>query len=54
MLDSDEAGRRASRVLAAEWPAAYMARVPAGWQPDQLSSEEIARILRGANCAPGA
>ena len=54
MLDGDEAGWRASRVLAARWPAAYMARVPAGWQPDQLSSEEIARILRGANCAPGA
>jgi DNA primase len=54
MLDGDEAGWRASRVLAARWPAAYMARVPAGWQPDQLSSGEIAGILRGANGAPGA
>jgi DNA primase len=54
MLDGDAAGRRASRVLAARWPAAYMAWVPAGWQPDQLSSEEIEGILRGANRAPGA
>jgi 5S rRNA maturation endonuclease (ribonuclease M5) len=54
MLDGDEAGRRASRVLAAQWPAAYMAWVPAGWQPDQLSSEEIERILRRARGAPGA
>ena len=48
MLDGDAAGRRASRVLAARWPAAHMAWVPAGWQPDQLSSEEIEGILRGA------
>jgi hypothetical protein len=54
MLDSDEAGRRASRVLAAEWPAAYMAWVPEGWQQDQLSSEEIERILRSASGAAGA
>ncbi len=51
MLDGDEAGWRASRVLAARWPAAYMAWVPAGWQPDQLSNEEIEGILRGANGA---
>jgi DNA primase len=54
MLDGDEAGRRASRMLAARWPAAYLAWVPAGWQPDQLSSEEIERILRRARGAPGA
>jgi 5S rRNA maturation endonuclease (ribonuclease M5) len=54
MLDGDEAGRRASRVLAARWPAVNIARVPAGWQPDQLSSEEIEGILRGARGAPGA
>jgi DNA primase len=54
MLDGDEAGRRASRVLAARWPAASMAWVPAGWQPDQLSSEEIERILRSAGGAAGA
>jgi DNA primase len=54
MLDGDEAGRRASRVLAARWPAAYMASVPAGRQPDQLSSEEIERILCRASDAPGA
>jgi len=54
MLDGDEAGRRASRVLAARWPAASMAWVPAGRQPDQLSSEEIERILSRGSRAPGA
>lgn len=54
MLDGDEAGRRASRVLAARWPAASMAWLPAGRQPDELSSEEIERILRSASDAPGA
>ena len=54
MLDGDEAGRRASRMLAARWPAAYMAWVPAGCQPDQLSSEAIERILRSASGAAGA
>ena len=53
-MDGDEAGRRASRVLAARWPAASMAGVPAGWQPDQLSSEEIERILNRGSRAPGA
>jgi Toprim-like/DNA primase catalytic core, N-terminal domain len=46
MLDGDEAGRRASRVLVKRWPDAFIAWVPAGWQPDQLSSEAIKRILR--------
>jgi DNA primase len=54
MLDGDEAGRRASRVLAARWPSAYMAWVPGGRQPDQLSSEEIERILSRGSRAPGA
>jgi DNA primase len=54
MLDGDDAGRRASRVLAARWPAAHMAWVPAGWQPDQLSSEDIERILRSASSAAAA
>ena len=54
MLDGDDAGRRASRVLAARWPAAHMAWVPAGWQPDQLSSEEIERIVRSASDAAAA
>jgi DNA primase len=54
MLDGDEAGRRASRMLAARWPAAYMAWVPAGRQPDQLSSEEIERVLSPGSRAPGA
>jgi DNA primase len=54
MLDGDEAGRRASRMLAARWPAAFMAWVPAGCQPDQLSSAAIERILRSASGAAGA
>ena len=54
MLDGDEAGRRASRMLAARWPGAYMAWVPAGCQPDQLSSAAIERILRSASGAAGA
>lgn len=54
MLDGDEAGRRASRLLAARWPAAYMAWVPAGCQPDQLSSEAIERILHSVSDAAGA
>ena len=54
MLDGDDAGRRASRALAARWPAAHMAWVPAGWQPDQLSSEDIERILRSASSAAAA
>jgi hypothetical protein len=33
MLDGDEAGRRATRVLAARWPTTSMAWVPTGWQP---------------------
>lgn len=52
MLDGDEAGRRASRALAARWPAAYMAWVPTGRQPDQLSNDQIRGILRRAvECA---
>jgi DNA primase len=54
MLDGDEAGRRASRVLAARWSAAHMAWVPTGLQPDQLSSQEIERILRSTSSASGA
>jgi hypothetical protein len=54
MLDGDETGRRASRALVARWPAASMAWVPAGWQPDQLSSEEIKRTLLKASGALGA
>jgi DNA primase len=54
MLDGDEAGRRASRLLCARWPVTCLARVPAGRQPDQLSPDEIQRILRRvARCAPG-
>jgi len=57
MLDGDEAGRRASRQLAARLRGKVslsMAEMPSGRQPDQLSSEEIGRILRRASDAPGA
>jgi DNA primase len=57
MLDGDEAGQRASQQLAARlWRkvSLAMAAVPSGWQPDQLSSEDIARILCRASHAPGA
>jgi 5S rRNA maturation endonuclease (ribonuclease M5) len=56
MLDGDEAGRRASQQLAARLRGAVslsMAQVPSGRQPDQLSSEEMDRILRRASSAPG-
>jgi DNA primase len=54
MLDGDDVGRRGSRALAARWPDAHIAWVPAGRQPDQLSSQEIERILRRASGALGA
>jgi len=57
MLDGDEAGRRASQQLAARLRGKVslsMAEMPSGRQPDQLSSEEIGRILRRASDAPGA
>jgi DNA primase len=57
MLDGDEAGQRATQQLAARlWGkvSLSMVGVPSGRQPDQLSSEEIARILCGVSGAPGA
>jgi DNA primase len=57
MLDGDEAGRRASQQLASRLGrrvSLSIAGVPSGQQPDQLSSEEIGRILCGASGAPGA
>ena len=57
MLDGDEAGRRASQQLATRLRGKVslsMAGVPSGRQPDQLSSEEIEQILRGASRTPGA
>lgn len=55
MLDGDEAGRQGSRALAQRWPAAQVAVVPAGRQPDQLSNSEIRQVLRGLTSrAPGA
>jgi Toprim-like/DNA primase catalytic core, N-terminal domain len=57
MLDGDEAGQRASQQLAARLRGKVslsIAGIPSGRQPDQLSSEEIGRILCGASGAPGA
>src|SRR5262249_31604296 len=57
MLDGDEAGRCATRQRAARlWGKIPLniAEVPSGRQPDQLSSEEIERILRIASDAAAA
>jgi len=48
MLDGDAAGRRARQAWISRWPAASWVEVPEGQQPDQLSAQEIQRILRGA------
>ena len=48
MLDGDAAGRRARQALTTRWPTASWLEVPEGQQPDQLSAQEIQRILRGA------
>jgi DNA primase len=48
MLDGDAAGRRASRIIARRLSAVMAvttATVPAGRQPDQMSSEEIQQLL---------
>ena len=53
MLDGDEAGQRASQVIAAQLRARLplrIARAPPGRQPDQLLSPEIQQILE-ATCA---
>jgi DNA primase len=57
MLDGDEAGQRASQKLAARrWKnlSLSMVEVLSGRQPDQLSTEEIERILSRASSALGA
>ena len=57
MLDGDDAGRRASQQLRTRLRrkvSLSWAQVPNGRQPDQLSEEEIQRILSGASGAPGA
>ncbi len=57
MLDGDEAGRRASQQLAARLGGKVslsMVGLPSGRQPDQLSNEEIERILCRAGGALGA
>jgi len=57
MLDGDEVGQRASQQLAKRLRGRVslsMVKVPSGRQPDQLSSEEIRRIVSRASDAPGA
>jgi DNA primase len=57
MLDGDEAGQRASRQLAARLRGRVslsLVKVPSGRQPDQLSSEEVGRMVSRASDAPGA
>jgi DNA primase len=57
MLDGDEAGQRASCQLAARLRgkvALSTVRVPSGRQPDQLSNEEIGRMVSRASDAAGA
>ena len=57
MLDGDEAGKRASQQLATRLRGRVslsIVKVPSGRQPDQLSSEEIRRVVSRANDAPGA
>jgi DNA primase len=57
MLDGDEAGQGASRQLAARLRGRVslsLVKVPSGRQPDQLSSEEIGRMVSRASDAPGA
>jgi len=57
MLDGDDTGRRASQQLATQlWRKVSLSivQVPRGRQPDQLSGEEIQRILCGASGASGA
>jgi DNA primase len=56
MLDGDEAGQRASRQLAARLQgrvSTSIVKLPSGWQPDQLSNEEIGRIVSRASDDPG-
>ena len=48
MLDGDEAGSQASRVLAQRLPTARVAVVPDGRQPDQLSNSQIQQLVREA------
>lgn len=55
MLDGDEAGQRASQQLAVRLRGKLsLAEMPSGRQPDQLSREEIGRIVSRASDARGA
>jgi DNA primase len=50
MLDGDESGRQATNRIAAQLASKCFVRrvtVPAGRQPDQLSSADIAALLAG-------
>jgi DNA primase len=55
MLDGDEAGCRASQQLVGRLAgkvALAVTEMASGRQPDQLSSEEVQRVLQTANVAP--
>jgi DNA primase len=55
MLDGDAAGRHASGIVASRLSrdmAVTTVLVPAGRQPDQMSSEEIQRCYRAGICLP--
>jgi DNA primase len=55
MLDGDEAGHRASQQLVGRLAgkvALAVTEMASGRQPDQLSSEEVQRVLQTANVAP--
>ena len=53
MLDGDQAGRRASRALAARWPAAYMAWAsPADWSLSALRTDQRRRDGDSVPCGP--
>jgi len=51
MLDADQAGLRATHIITTQLGEALsvaLASPPLGMQPDQLSSDNISRILSGA------
>lgn len=57
MLDGDDAGQRASQQLTARLRgkvSLFTVEVPCGLQPDQMSIEEIGRILHTVSGAPEA
>jgi DNA primase len=55
LLDGDEAGEQASAKIALNLSGrmrVHRGRVPMGFQPDQLSVDELRRIIENAMCDP--